>query len=114
MAYFEQPLENEASWLGGCGNMVCTGKINFLIEDHTNTIFPQGGVLLPNNTKIGSNTSLCTNNSYFNGYYCTRNDFAVLQYESIASDYNTRTIWPVSLKYDGGNWTTYTNGFKEW
>lgn len=94
--------------------MVCTGKINFLIEDHTNTIFPQGGILLPNNTQIGSNTPLCTNNSYFNGYYCTRNDFAVLEYESIAPDYNTRAIWPVSLKYDGGNWTTLTNGFKEW
>jgi hypothetical protein len=23
-------------------------------------------------------------------------------------------MWPVSLSYDGGNWTTKTNGFKEW
>jgi hypothetical protein len=23
-------------------------------------------------------------------------------------------MWPVSLTYDGGNWTTFTNGFKEW
>ena len=23
-------------------------------------------------------------------------------------------MWPVSLKYDGGNWETETNGYKEW
>lgn len=49
-----------------------------------------------------------------NGYYCTLHEFAILEYESIAPDYNTRIMWPVSLKFDGGNWTSYTNGFKEW
>lgn len=47
-----------------------------------------------------------------NGYYCTFHEFAVLEYESIAPDYNTRIMWPVSLKYDGGSWTSLTNGYK--
>jgi hypothetical protein len=37
-----------------------------------------------------------------------------LQYESIAPDFNTRIMWPVYLKYDGGNWTSVTNGWREW
>lgn len=49
-----------------------------------------------------------------NGYYCTRHDFAVLEYESIAPDYNKRIMWPVTLSYTGGNWTTLTNGYREW
>ena len=47
-----------------------------------------------------------------NGYYCTRSDLAVLEYESIAPDHNTRIMWPVSLTF--GNWTTLTNGYREW
>jgi hypothetical protein len=23
-------------------------------------------------------------------------------------------MWPVNLTYDGGNWTTETNGYHEW
>jgi len=37
-----------------------------------------------------------------------------LEYESIAQDFNSRITWPVYLTYDGGSWTTVTNGWKEW
>ena len=49
-----------------------------------------------------------------NSHICTRTDFAVLAYQSIAPDFNTRIMWPVALKYDGGNYTTITNGWREW
>jgi hypothetical protein len=49
-----------------------------------------------------------------NSHICTRTDFAVLAYQSIAPDFNTRIMWPVALKYDGGNYTTLTNGWREW
>ena len=98
-AYFDPPALKEASWFGGCGNMVCTGKNNYFIEDHTGDFLPNGGILLANNSWIGDNTPGCTFDSVLNGYHCTRNDFAALQYESIAPDYNTRIMWPVNLTF---------------
>lgn len=49
-----------------------------------------------------------------NGYVCNRSDFAVLEYESVAKDYNTRIVWPIELSYAGGNWTSVTNGWRSW
>jgi len=80
--------------------------------DHTGTLFPGGGVLLANNKEIGDNTANCTYIPEINGHHCKRGDFAALSYESIAPDFNTRIMWPVNLTFDGGNWTTVTNGFK--
>lgn len=47
-----------------------------------------------------------------NGHWCEGNEFGVLEYESIARDFNKRIMWPVYLKYDGGKWTSETNGWK--
>ena len=49
-----------------------------------------------------------------NAYMCLRNDFAVLEYQNKAADFNTRNMWPVNLTYDGGNYTTITNGWRDW
>lgn len=115
LAYFDSPRLSELGWFGGCGNITCTGKINVFIEDHSGTFIPNGGgVLLANNSPIGDNTPGCTYIAAMNGYQCLRHDFAALEYESIAPDYNTRIMWPVNLTFDGGNYTTITNGFKEW
>jgi hypothetical protein len=43
-----------------------------------------------------------------------RLDFTVLQYQNIASDFKTRIMWPVSLTADGANYTTLTNGWRDW
>jgi hypothetical protein len=87
---------------------------NYLIHDHSGTFLPQKGVLLANNSWIGDNTPACTKISAINGHYCTDEDFGVLEYESIAPDFNTRIMWPVYLRFDGGNWTSETNGWREW
>lgn len=49
-----------------------------------------------------------------NGHHCTRLDFGVIEYESIAPDFNTRIMWPVYLKFEGGLWNSTTNGWREW
>jgi hypothetical protein len=77
-------------------------------------MLPAKGVLLANNSWIGGNTSSCTYYSTLNGYYCVDEDFGVLEYESVAPDFNTRIMWPVYLRFDGGNWTSQTNGWREW
>jgi hypothetical protein len=70
--------------------------------------------LLANNTEIGSKTAGCTFVPDMNGHVCNRLDFGVLEYESIAPDFNTRIMWPVYLQYEGGIWNTTTNGWREW
>jgi hypothetical protein len=49
-----------------------------------------------------------------NAYICTRTDFAVMAYQSIAADFNTRIMWPMNLTYEGSSYTTVTNGWREW
>lgn len=111
-AHFDPPKLSELTWFGGCGNMTCTGKNNYLIHDHTGDLLSKPGILLANNSWIGDNTDGCIYKPLLNGHYCDREDFGVLEYESIAPDFNTRIMWPVSLNYEGGKWTTLTNGYK--
>lgn len=40
MGYFDSPKTSELTWFGGCGDMLCTGRNNYIIEDHTGTLFP--------------------------------------------------------------------------
>ena len=49
-----------------------------------------------------------------NGHVCLTEKLAVLEYESIAADFNKRIMWPVYLKYEGGPWNSTTNAWKEW
>ena len=43
-----------------------------------------------------------------------RLDFSVLEYQSIAADFNTRVMWPVNLTANTSNYTTVTNAWREW
>ena len=91
--------------------MLCTGKENYLIHDYTGGFLPQPGVLL-GNKEIGQNTEECTFSQAMNGYLCTREDFGVIEYESVAPDYNSRIVGPVYLSPDGGLYTTTTNWWR--
>lgn len=84
------------------------------MQDHDGSFLGQPGTLVANNSWIGEGESGCTFNAAINGYICNRDDLAVLQYESIAPDFNLRIMWPVTLNYWGGNWTSVTNGWREW
>ncbi len=85
-----------------------------MIIDWDGTFLGFKGTIIPNNTVIAENEPNCVEVPSMNSHICTRTDFAVLAYQSIAPDFNTRIMWPVALKYDGGNYTTLTNGWREW
>lgn len=72
MAYFSPPNPRELGWSGGCGNLLCTGKNNYLIHDHTGDLLGAPGILLANNSVIGDNTEGCTYIPEINGHYCQR------------------------------------------
>ena len=40
ISYFDPPIAAHLGWFGGCGNMLCTGRNNYLLQDHTGTLFP--------------------------------------------------------------------------
>ena len=113
-AYFDPPSPSGLGWDGGCGNFFCTGKNNYLIHDYTGDFLGAVGTLIANNSVIGDNTNDCEAISAINGHRCNRTDIGVLEYESIAPDFNTRIMWPVYLSYDGGEYKTKTNAWKEW
>ena len=111
-AFFPRPAPNGNSWFGGCGNIFCTGMNNYLIHDWDGDFLGQPGILLANNSVIGDNSYRCTKIDEMNGHHCQRTDMGVLQYESIAPDFNTRIMWPVYLHYDGAAYTTETNAWR--
>ena len=41
------PNPNFQGWFGGCGDIVCTGRINYIVQDWTGTFFGQKGTLIP-------------------------------------------------------------------
>lgn len=50
MAYFSPPDPNGLTWFGGCGSILCTGKNNYLIHDHTGHLLGSPSILLANNS----------------------------------------------------------------
>ena len=111
--YFTAPpaLNTESM---GCGNFACTGLNNYIIQDHSGQFLGFNGTILANNSWIGEGEASCVASPLMNGYVCNSTDFGVLEYESVAKDYNTRIVWPIQLSYQNGNWTSKTNGWKEW
>ena len=113
-AYFDPPSTGWRGWFGGCGEIDCTGPSNYLIHDKDGLFTGEVSQILSNNTMIGDHESFCENISEINGHWCHSEELAVLEYESIAGDFNSRKIWPVYLQYDGGAWNSTTNAWKEW
>ena len=105
-AYFDPPSTSSS-----CGNSSCTGLNNYLIHDYTGDFLGEVGTLIANNSVIGDNAEGCTEVAEINGHLCDRTDIGVLEYESLAPDSKTRVVWPVSLSYDHGNYTTSTNAW---
>ena len=99
---------------GGCGDILCTGKSNYIVMDWNGTFFGYVNTVIPNNPLIGNNEPNCTAYSSMNGHLCNRSDFVILEYESTAPDYNSRIMWPVSLTANNSNYTTIVNGWREW
>lgn len=63
---------NQIGWFGGCGDIICTGKQNYLVHDFNGTFLPFKGVIIPNNPTIGNGEYNCTFSSSMNGHLCQR------------------------------------------
>lgn len=56
-SYLLAPAPNQKflGWDGGCGDIVCTGLQNYLIQDFNGTFFNKKGTIIPNNSVIAAN-----------------------------------------------------------
>lgn len=113
-AYFAQPDPGIRGWFGGCGELDCTGANNYLIHDTDGAFTGAPRQLLSNNSMIGDNEATCRFVPEMNGHVCDTEELGVLEYESIAPDFNSRKVWPTYLAYEGGAWNSTTNAWKEW
>ena len=71
-SYLKAPSPNVGflGWFGGCGDIVCTGFENYLIQDFTGTFFGKTGSIIPTNDPIGNNQENCTKSSTMNAHMC--------------------------------------------
>jgi hypothetical protein len=53
-SYLTAPAPNPAflGWFGGCGDIVCTGFQNYLVQDHDGSVFGFKGTVIANNSVI--------------------------------------------------------------
>jgi len=65
------PSASRLGWFGGCGDILCTGFQNYLVQDHDGMFFGAKGTIIPNNSAIGVAESGCTFSSPMNAYMCT-------------------------------------------
>ena len=49
------PTPGFIGWFGGCGDILCTGYENYLIQDWTGSFFGHTGTIIPSNDVIGNN-----------------------------------------------------------
>lgn len=79
--------------------MSCTGILNYFIQDHTgHTLGEVNKTIIANNEAFASTIQGCTFNPTINGYECDgATEVSVLEFESIARDYNKRIVWPINV-----------------
>jgi hypothetical protein len=100
------------SWFGGCGELDCTGPKNFLIYDKDGKFFGKPSQAIPHNELVGANVPKCVFNQHWNGYECDTTDFAIVEFESTAPDFQKIVAWPVFL--NNGLYTNEINAWREW
>ena len=112
-----KPKASKIGWLGGCGNMVCTGLRNILISDLDGKLFGRtqsGSQLIPKIPGVDfSKYPGCSEyNQYWNGYECLGNNFGIITFESTATDKRDRIISPVNILRN--NFNNSLNMLGEW
>ena len=46
------PSPSRLGWFGGCGDILCTGFQNYLVQDHDGMFMGTNGTIIPNNSVI--------------------------------------------------------------
>ena len=79
--------------------MSCTSLENYFIQDFSSNFLGEiNAKALPNNIYLSNKTQGCRFVQAMNGYICNATEeISVLQFESIARDFNSRIVWPVNL-----------------
>ena len=56
-SYLKAPANSPShlGWFGGCGDILCTGFENYLVQDHTGTFFGSKSTIIANNSVIATN-----------------------------------------------------------
>ena len=72
LGHYDSAVPSHLGAAGGCGDIACSGRSNYIMYDHDGTLLGAKGVIIPNNPTIGDNTQGCTFNSVINGHVCTR------------------------------------------
>ena len=72
------PSPSRLGWFGGCGDILCTGFQNYLVQDHDGMFMGTNSTIIPNNSVIALNEG-CVESTAMNAYTCqSRQDFGVL------------------------------------
>jgi len=100
-------------WEGGCGDFQCTGMNNILIYDTDGKFFSAGGAAaaISKNAAVGAALA-CIKKTNWNGYQCSGNKLAILEFQSTAADARKRFVSPVTVSND--KFTNKLNTWKEW
>ena len=47
--FAQKPLQSNFGWFGGCGELFCTGRVNYMIQDMDGSLLGQRGAVVPDN-----------------------------------------------------------------
>ena len=72
------------------------GKLNYFIEDHDGKFMGGNYSLIPS-SYLGEKLPDCEASDIYNGYFCKRNDFLVVEFENTASKDASLITWPISV-----------------
>lgn len=72
------------------------------------------GTVIPSNPSVGNSIPTCTFYPEMNGHLCDGLGFSVLTFQNVASDFNTRIMWPVVVSSPAINFSNVINGWREW
>lgn len=93
----------------------CTGKANFLAYDTDGKFFGQVGQGVPYNEALKALPYCSKVTNWNDGFKCTGNNLAILEFESIAPDFNKRSSAPVYIaSEETPAFRNKINMFKEW
>lgn len=110
--WIHNPSEDYLGWFGGCGQMVCTGLRNFLVQDLDGSLLGEQATVIGNNEEFGETMPECGKVPHWNGYLCKTLKIGNLNFYSVAPDMNKRLFSPVTFSND--QFTTTLNSPKEW
>lgn len=83
---FLDPNENRKGWFGGCGEFMCTGRKNVYVQDMDGKLLGATTSITSYNPEVGFKLPYCQHITEWNGFKCTGNKLAVLEFFNMGED----------------------------